>query len=181
MDIQRTLIEDCFVLQPQVFNDERGYFFERFNKRTFQAVTGFDIEFVQDNESLSQYGVIRGLHTQKGDAAQAKLVSVSQGKVLDVVVDLRKESKTYGESFSIELSDENKKQLFVPKGLLHGFAVLSETATFLYKCDAYYRKAAEIGIRYNDPQLAIDWKIPLNDRIISKKDSNLPLLKDSDL
>lgn len=181
MDIQRTLIEDCFVLQPQVFNDERGYFFERFNKRTFQAVTGFDIEFVQDNESLSQYGVIRGLHAQKGDAAQAKLVSVSQGKVLDVVVDLRKESKTYGESFSIELSDENKKQLFVPKGLLHGFAVLSETATFLYKCDAYYRKAAEIGIRYNDPQLAIDWKIPLNDRIISKKDSNLPLLKDSDL
>ncbi len=178
MEIKNTPIQDCFILTPRVFYDERGYFFERFNKKTFETITGKSVDFVQDNESFSVYGVIRGLHAQKGKSAQAKLVSVLEGKILDVVVDLRKDSKTYGKSFSIELSQENKKQLYVPKGLLHGFAVLSKKAKFLYKCDEFYDKSAEFGVRYDDPQLNIDWKIPLENHIISEKDQNLPFLKD---
>lgn len=178
MKVQSTPIRDCFVLIPKVFEDERGYFFEKFNKRVFKKLTGISVEFVQDNESLSTYGVIRGLHAQKGKAAQAKLVSVNQGKVLDVVVDIRPGSETYGKTFSIELSAENKKLLFVPKGLLHGFAVLSEKAVFVYKCDEFYNAEMEIGVKLDDPDLKIDWKIPLEDRIISDKDQHLPFLKD---
>lgn len=178
MKVQPTPIHDCFVLIPKVFEDERGYFFEKFNKRVFEKLTGLSVEFVQDNESLSTYGVIRGLHAQKADAAQAKLVSVSRGKVLDVVVDIRPGSETYGQSFSIELSEKNKKLLFVPKGLLHGFAVLSQEAVFVYKCDEFYNAKMEIGVKFDDPDLKIDWQIPLEDRIISKKDQHLPLLKD---
>lgn len=177
MKIELTPIENCFVITPQVFEDERGYFYESFNQNTFKELTGLSVQFVQDNISFSKYGVIRGLHAQKRPFAQAKLVRVTQGKVLDVVVDLRKGSPSYGTHFSITLSDENKKQLFVPKGLLHGFAVLSETAKFSYKCDAFYHKDAEYGIKYNDADLKIDWRIPENQRIVSEKDQNLPLLK----
>lgn len=177
MKIESTPIKDCFILTPKVFKDKRGYFFERYNKKKFEAFTGLSPNFVQDNVSFSQYGVIRGLHAQKGNAAQAKIVSITQGSVLDVVVDNRPQSKTYGQAFSAELSAENKKQLFVPRGLLHGFAVLSETAKFMYKCDNYYAKTAEIGVRYDDPDLDIDWKIPLKDRVISEKDSQLPFFK----
>ncbi|HLS31619.1 MAG TPA: dTDP-4-dehydrorhamnose 3,5-epimerase [Flavobacteriaceae bacterium] len=178
MQIQPTPIADCYILIPKVFQDERGYFFERYNQKVFEKLIGKPIDFVQDNESLSVYGVIRGLHAQKGKAAQAKLVSVSKGKILDVVVDNRPDSETYKEVFSIELSEENKKQIFVPKGLLHGFAVLSEEAKFIYKCDEFYDPEAEIGIRYDDPQLNIDWEIPVEKRIISEKDQHLPLFKD---
>jgi len=181
MEIKNTPIKDCFVLTPKVFYDERGYFFERFNKKIFEKLTGKKVEFVQDNESFSTYGVIRGLHAQQGKSAQAKLVSVIEGKVLDVVVDLRKNSTSYGKSFSIELSEKNKKQLYVPKGLVHGFAVLSEKAKFIYKCDEFYDKNAEFGIKYNDPDLNIDWKIPEEERIISEKDQILPFLKDLEL
>lgn len=177
MDIQSTPIENCHILYPQVFKDDRGYFFERFNQRSFEKLTGIHTTFVQDNESWSGYGVIRGMHAQKGKAAQAKLVSVSQGRILDAVFDIRPASKTYGRSFSIELSGDNKKQLFIPKGLLHGFAVLSETAQFIYKCDAFYNKASEIGVHHDDPALGIDWTLPLESRIISKKDHQLPDLK----
>src|SRR5690625_4810214 len=147
MQIQPTPIADCYILIPKVFQDERGYFFERYNQKIIEK----PIDYVQDNESLSVYGIIRGLHAQKGKAAQAKLVSVSKGKILDVVVDNRPDSETYKEVFSIELSEENKKQIFVPKGLLHGFAILSEEAKFIYKCDEFYDPEAEIGIRYDDP------------------------------
>lgn len=174
MKIETTPIDDCFVLIPSVFKDERGYFFERYNKRTLEETIGQSIDFVQDNESLSTYGVIRGLHAQKGNAVQAKLAEVSQGKVLDVVVDIRKDSKTYGQHFGIELSEENKKQLFVPRGLLHGFAVLSKTAKFIYKCDNYYNPSSEYGIRYDDPEFNIDWGIPCDKQIISSKDKILP-------
>lgn len=181
MQIQPTPIADCYVLTPKVFHDERGYFFERFNQKVFENLTGKSIDFVQDNESLSVYGVIRGLHAQKGKAAQAKLVSVSKGKILDVVVDNRPESESYKKVFSIVLSEKNKKQLFVPKGLLHGFAVLSDEAKFLYKCDEFYDHSAEIGVRFDDPQLNIDWKIPLEKRIISEKDQHLPLFHELEL
>lgn len=181
MQIQHTPIAGCFILIPKVIKDERGYFFERFNQRVFENLTGKSVNFVQDNESLSVYGVIRGLHGQKGEAAQAKLVSVSQGRILDVVVDIRPDSPTFGKTFSIELSEENKKQLFVPKGLLHGFSVLSKKAKFLYKCDAFYDQEAEIGLRYNDPKLNIDWKIPVEDQIISEKDQHLPFFEDLEL
>lgn len=181
MKIEQTPIEDCFVLHPKLFKDERGYFFERYNKKTFEKLLKRTIHFVQDNESLSTYGVVRGFHAQKGADAQAKLVEVAQGKVLDVVVDIRSSSPTYGKSFSIELSGKNKKQLFIPKGLLHGFAVLSRKAKFIYKCDEFYNKSAEIGVRHDDPEFAIDWKIPIQDRIISEKDKNLPYFKDLQL
>jgi len=179
MELEPTPIAGCFILHPTVFKDERGYFFERFNARTFKKLTGHAIDFVQDNESLSSYGVIRGLHAQAGEAAQSKIVSVSRGRVLDVVVDNRPDSKTYLQSFSIELSEANKTQLFVPRGMLHGFAVLSENAKFLYKCDNFYDKSSEIGLRYDDPTLAIDWKIPPADRVVSEKDLALPFLKTS--
>jgi len=165
------------VFEPRVFGDERGYFFESFNQQVFESA-GIIRPFVQDNQARSGYGVLRGLHFQKGDAAQAKLVRVLEGKVLDVVVDLRFGSPTYGKSYSIELSAENKLQLFVPRGFAHGYVVLSDNAEFFYKCDNFYSKADEGGLIYNDPALNIDWKIDLSDALLSDKDRILPTLSE---
>ena len=176
MTATETKLKGCFIIEPQVFKDNRGYFFESFNQDSFNELIGEAIDFVQDNESFSSKGVLRGLHFQKGDYAQAKLVRVVKGKVLDVVVDMRKESPTFSKHFSIELSEENKTQLFVPRGFAHGFIVLSETAIFSYKCDNFYNKASEQGLRYDDPSLGIDWKLPPNEFIVSDKDLVLPTL-----
>lgn len=177
----KTAIEDCFIIEPTVFKDKRGYFLETFNQRTFNKLAGFDINFIQDNESFSSKGVLRGLHYQTGDHAQAKLVRVIKGTVLDIAVDIRKGSKTFGEYVSIELSEENKKQFFVPRGFAHGFIVLSETAIFSYKCDNFYNKEAEGGIIYNDPTLNIDWQLSQEELIVSEKDTILPKLQDAKL
>jgi len=174
MPFIQTPISDLLVFEPKVFEDSRGYFFESFNLKTY-LVEGIDINFVQDNQSSSQYGVIRGLHYQMDPHAQAKLIRVLAGKILDVAVDIRKGSPTFGESFSIELSADNKKQLLVPHGFAHGFSVLSDKAEVLYKCDAFYNKESEGGILYNDPAINIDWKIPAGKEIISEKDIKLPL------
>jgi dTDP-4-dehydrorhamnose 3,5-epimerase len=168
-----TPIPGLLVFEPQVWADERGYFFEAFNAQTFKAA-GIEADFVQDNQARSTFGVLRGLHYQLDSFAQAKLVRVLEGEVLDVVVDIRPQSPTYGQSYSIRLSAENKKQLFVPKGFAHGYVVLSPTAEFFYKCDNFYSKAHEGGIHYNDPQLQIDWEIDLNEAILSEKDQVLP-------
>ncbi|MGJ3234515.1 dTDP-4-dehydrorhamnose 3,5-epimerase [Marivirga sp.] len=173
MKVEETKLKDCFILEPTVFADERGYFYESFNKITFKEKTGLDIDFVQDNQSSSKYGTLRGLHFQKGEHAQAKLVRVLKGEVLDVAVDLRPESDTYGEHISVKLNAENKKQFFVPRGFAHGFVVLSEEADFFYKCDNYYNKEAEGGIIYYDKDLNIDWIIDKKDLIVSEKDLNL--------
>lgn len=177
MTVTETKLKGCFILEPFVYKDDRGYFFESFNKVAFQKAIGKEINFVQDNQSYSPYGVIRGLHYQQGEFAQAKLVRVLSGRVLDVAVDLRKESDTYGQYAAVELSADNQKQMFIPRGFAHGFAVLSESAEFFYKCDNYYKKEAEGGIIYNDPRLNIDWKLPKNEIVISSKDALLPLLK----
>jgi dTDP-4-dehydrorhamnose 3,5-epimerase len=177
MTIEKTGIEDCLLIRDKVFRDERGYFFESFNKKRFHELSGLDLDFVQDNQSRSEYGVLRGLHFQKGEHAQAKLVRVLEGKVLDVVVDLRKGSASFGKTYSIELSGESETQLFVPRGCAHGFIVLSEFATFFYKCDNYYNKDAEGGIAYNDNELNIDWKVSAQSIILSGKDKMLPTLK----
>jgi len=176
MTATETKLKGCFIIEPKVFKDPRGYFFESFNQNKFNELIGKTIDFVQDNESFSSKGVLRGLHFQTGAYAQAKLVRVIKGRVLDVVVDMRKESPTFSEHFSIELSEENKRQLFVPKGFAHGFIVLSETAIFSYKCDNFYDKASEQGLRYDDPSLGIDWKLPANEFIVSEKDLVLPTL-----
>lgn len=173
MPFVKTDIEDLFIFEPQVWNDERGYFYESFNENTFKAA-GIDSQFVQDNQAKSTFGVLRGLHYQTGAHAQAKLVRVISGEVLDVVVDLRPDSKTYGRSFSIILSAENKKQLFVPRGFAHGYVVLSESAEFFYKCDNFYKKEAEGGLIYNDDQLGIDWQLASEDIILSEKDKVQP-------
>lgn len=177
MTTEKTIIEDCYIIRPMVFEDKRGFFMESFNAEKFKKNTGIDTLFVQDNQSYSTYGVIRGLHAQSGKHAQAKLVSALKGRVLDVVVDARKESPSYGNTFQIELSFENKKQLFIPKGCLHGFVVLSELAHFYYKCDQFYNKESEIGVIYNDPALNIDWQVPEEKRIVSEKDLELPLFE----
>ena len=174
MKLTKTFIEGLLILEPVVFKDERGYFVESYNKNTFEKVTGMKIDFVQDNESKSTYGTVRGLHYQTGDYAQAKLVRVITGKVLDVAVDIRENSPTYGKHFSLILSEENKKQLFIPRGFAHGFAVLSDEAIFSYKCDNFYSKEHEGGIIYNDPLLNIDWQIKDEDMILSAKDKSLP-------
>jgi len=176
-----TKLKGCFIIEPRVFNDERGYFYESFNSRVFNEITGVNTLFVQDNESYSTKGVLRGLHFQVGDHAQAKLVRVVKGKVLDVAVDIRKSSNTYGQYVALELSEGNKKQLFVPRGLAHGFVVLSEMAIFSYKCDNLYNKESERGIIYNDETLNIDWKLPDNELIISEKDLLLPKFKNIEL
>ena len=176
-----TKLKGCFVIEPTVFKDPRGYFFESFNQNKFSELIGQEIKFVQDNESFSSKGVLRGLHFQTGDYAQSKLVRVIQGRVLDVVVDMRKESSTFSMHFSIELSEDNKRQLFVPRGFAHGFIVLSETAIFSYKCDNFYDKTSEQGLRYDDPTLGIDWKLPSNEFIVSEKDLVLPTLSNIDL
>ena len=173
MNVETTFIQDLVVLTPDVFEDSRGYFFEGYNKNKLSAL-GIDIEFVQDNQSFSQRGTLRGLHYQNPPYAQTKLVRVLQGEIMDVAVDLRKDSPTYGQHFAIRLSAENKKQLLVPQGFAHGFSVLSETAVVLYKCDQFYNKASEGGIRFDDPTLAIDWGMDLKEAIVSDKDGVLP-------
>jgi len=174
MPFIQTPLRDLLIFEPKVFEDSRGYFFESFNLQTFRA-EGIDINFVQDNQSSSQFGVIRGLHYQMDPYAQVKLIRVLRGKILDVAVDIRKGSPTYGKSFCIELSAENKKKLFIPKGFAHGFSVLSEHAEVFYKCDSFYNKESEGGILYNDPELNIDWKIPVGKEIVSEKDIKLPV------
>ena len=178
MKIEETPLQDCYIIHDTVFKDGRGYFFESFNANKFKSLTGATEHFVQDNQSASVYGVLRGLHMQTGDSAQAKLVRVLEGSVLDVAVDLRKYSSTFGSSFSIELTAENHKQLYIPRGFAHGFVVLSDKAVFFYKCDNFYNKAAEGGLMYNDPQLNIDWQLPESELILSEKDLANPLLKD---
>ncbi|MFK5878257.1 MAG: dTDP-4-dehydrorhamnose 3,5-epimerase [Flavobacteriaceae bacterium] len=178
MKATATKLKGCFIIEPTIFGDERGYFFESFNKQKFNELIGIEIEFVQDNESYSTKGVLRGLHFQRGVDAQAKLIRVSYGAVLDVVVDIRKGSPTFGQHVAIELSGENKKQFFIPRGFAHGFIVLSNTVTFLYKCDNLYNKESEGGIIYNDPTLNIDWKLPTSEFLISQKDTVLPTLAD---
>ena len=174
MPFIQTHIHSLLVFEPKIIEDSRGYFFESFNLQTFRA-EGIGINFVQDNQSSSQYGVIRGLHYQLDPYAQVKLIRVLAGKILDVAVDIRKDSPTFGKSFSIELSAENKKQLFIPSGFAHGFSVLSGQAEVFYKCDSFYNKESEAGILYNDPSLNIDWRIPAGKEIISEKDKGLPL------
>ncbi len=177
MKAEATILEGCFIIHDTIFKDERGYFLESFNQKKFNEFAGFKIEFVQDNQSCSGKGVLRGLHFQKGEAAQAKLVRVIKGNVLDVAVDIRKNSSTFGKHFSIELSAESATQLFIPRGFAHGFIVLSDVAEFFYKCDNYYSKEAESGILFNDPELNIDWKLPVDEIILSEKDQHNPLLK----
>lgn len=179
MKATETALQGCFVIEPTVFEDARGYFFESFNQAKFEELTGLSINFVQDNQSGSEKGVLRGIHYQKGEFAQAKLVRVLKGKVLDVAVDLRKDSPTFGQHFSIILSEENKKQLFVPRGFGHGFAVLSDTAEFSYKCDNLYNKDSEGGIIYNDPTLAIDWMLAKDAVLLSEKDAELPTFENA--
>lgn len=174
MTVQETKLKGCYILTPLVFTDSRGYFFESFNQEKFEQLTGASGHFVQDNQSFSSYGTVRGLHFQKGDAAQAKLVRALEGTVLDVAVDLRPESETYLQWIAVELSAENHQQLYIPRGFAHGFSVLTPTAVFAYKCDNFYNKDAEGGIRYDDPQLNIDWRLPEDRMILSDKDLQLP-------
>ena len=181
MKATETNLKDCFILEPRIFEDKRGYFYESYNKNTFENATGIECDFVQDNESYSSKGVLRGLHFQRGEHAQAKLVRVLSGTVLDVAVDIRPDSGTFGHYTAVELSAENKKQLFVPRGFPHGFVVLSSTAVFAYKCDNFYSKESEGGIIYNDPRLNIDWKLPQDQLIVSEKDSSLPTLEKAEL
>lgn len=181
MIFKETKLKGCFILEPNVFSDERGYFYESFNSSRFNAGIGQDVDFVQDNQSFSEFGVIRAIHFQAGEHAQAKLVRVISGKVLDVAVDLRKSSPTYGEHVAIELSGENKRQLFIPRGFGHGFSVLSDTAEFFYKCDNYYKKDAEGGIIYKDQTLNIDWKVQSENIKVSDKDLILPSLNSARL
>jgi dTDP-4-dehydrorhamnose 3,5-epimerase len=169
-----TDLPGLLIYEPKVLLDDRGYFFESYNERVFQQ-QGLSMHFVQDNQSFSSYGVIRGLHYQLEPYAQTKLIRVLQGKIMDLAVDLRKGSPTYGKHLGIELSAENKKQLFIPKGFAHGFSVLSATAEVSYKCDSFYSKESEAGILYNDPALKIDWRIPAGDAIVSSKDRELPV------
>ena len=169
-----TKLAGCFIVEPQIYADERGYFFESYNQKAFEEQSGLKINFVQDNQSYSSKGVVRALHYQLGEYAQAKLVRVLNGTVLDVAVDLRKGSDTFGEHVAVELSAENKKQLFIPRGFAHGFVTLSKTAEFFYKCDNFYNKASEGGIVYNDPTLKIDWILAENQLLVSQKDAALP-------
>ena len=179
MNVIQTQLKDCFIIEPRVFKDERGYFFESFNEKTFSEKTGLNVHFVQDNQSFSSKGVLRGLHYQIGEFAQAKLVQVLQGEVLDVAVDIRPNSETYGKYVSVLLTAENKKQMFVPRGFAHGFLVLSPTALFSYKCDNFYNKESEGGVAFDDPMIGIDWNFPKEQLIISEKDQNNPILQNS--
>lgn len=176
MNLEKTFIEDLVILTPTVFEDERGYFMESYNANKLNDL-GVEIKFVQDNQSFSQKNTLRGLHYQNPPYAQTKLVRVLEGEIIDVAVDLRKNSKTYGKSFAIKLTADNKKQLLVPQGFAHGFSVLSETAVVMYKCDQYYNKESEGGIRFDDTTLNIDWGIDLKNAIVSQKDLILPDFK----
>lgn len=173
MPFQQTPLPGLIVFEPKVFEDDRGYFFEAYSQRVFEQA-GVNHQFVQDNQSHSKYGVVRGLHYQMNPHGQTKLIRVLDGAIMDAVVDIRTGSPTYGHTFTIELSSQNKKQLLVPVGFAHGFAVLSKTATVLYKCDAFYNKESEGGILYNDPALKIDWGIPEGDAVLLEKDLTLP-------
>ena len=177
MNFIKTAIEGVFIIEPSVYPDSRGYFFESYNEKVFTD-NGISNRFVQDNQSKSCYGVVRGLHCQLGEHSQAKLVRVLSGKVLDVAVDIRKGSPTFGKHVAVELSDENKRQLFIPRHFLHGFSVLSEEAVFAYKVDNFYCKESEFGIAYNDPDIGVDWKIPEDRIITSEKDRLANRLKD---
>lgn len=174
MKVEETKLKDCFIIHDTVFNDDRGYFFESFNKQRFAALTGIAPDFVQDNQSKSTRGVLRGIHFQQGEHVQAKLVRVIEGSVLDVAVDLRKTSPTFGQYVAVELSAENHVQLFVPRGFGHAFVVLSLEATFFYKCDNLYNKASEGGIIYNDDTIGINWQIDAAEVLLSEKDAALP-------
>ncbi|UNY99704.1 dTDP-4-dehydrorhamnose 3,5-epimerase [Zhouia spongiae] len=181
MKVTETKLKGCYIIEPRVYHDHRGCFFESFNQQEFEAAIGEKVDFVQDNQSCSYKGVVRALHYQVGAYAQAKLVRVLRGRVLDVAVDLRKDSPTFGDYIAVELSDENKKQVFIPKGFAHGFITLSETAEFFYKCDSFYQKEAEGGVVYNDPDINIDWMLPKDEIILSDRDASLPKLKDARL
>lgn len=177
MNVIKTDIDGLVIIEPRVFGDSRGYFFESFSERDFKREVA-DVDFVQDNESKSSYGVVRGLHFQKPPYAQAKLVRVVKGKVLDVAVDLRKDSPTFGQYAAMELSEENHRQMFIPRGFAHGFSVLSDEVIFQYKCDNYYAPQSEGAIAWDDPDLGIDWKVPADKTILSDKDTKHPRLKD---
>lgn len=179
MNVLKTAIEGVFILEPRLFKDARGYFFESFNQREFDEKVGRTV-FVQDNESKSSYGVVRGLHIQKPPYTQSKLVRVVKGAVLDVAVDVRKGSPTFGQHVSVELTEDNHRQFFIPKGFLHGFSVLSEEVVFQYKCDDFYAPASEGAVAWDDPDLGIDWRIPADKMILSEKDKHHPRLKDVD-
>jgi len=177
VEVTKTSIDGLLVLRPRVFRDQRGYFFESFSQREFDEKVA-PIRFVQDNESMSQRGVVRGLHYQRAPYTQTKLVRCVRGAVLDVAVDIRQGSPTYGQHVAVELTEENQLQFFIPKGFAHGFAVLSETAVFEYKCDEFYHPESEAGVSIMDPSLGIDWRTPLAEAILSEKDTRLPLLRD---
>ena len=179
MEVIKTKIDGLLILEPRIFEDSRGYFFESFSQKDFNQQVG-PVVFVQDNESKSSYGVMRGLHFQRPPFTQSKLVRCVKGSVLDVAVDIRKDSPTYGQHVAVELTEENHRQIFIPKGFAHGFAVLSETAVFQYKCDEFYHPESEGGISILDEALNIDWRIPTDKAILSDKDTKHPLLKDFD-
>ena len=181
MNFIATKLEGCFIIEPKIILDERGYFMESFNENTFQKGVNQQVHFVQDNQSFSSKGVLRGLHYQTGEHAQAKLVRVLQGEVLDVAVDIRPNSPTFGQYEAVVLSGENQRQFFVPRGFAHGFSVLSETATVQYKCDNFYRPASERGILATDPAIGIDWKIDIGEAIISEKDLKHPYLRNAEI
>ena len=181
MQIEETKLKGCFIIEPKIFGDDRGYFFESYKQDVFEKAIGYKVNFIQDNQSLSSYGVLRGLHFQKGESAQAKLVRVLKGRVLDVAVDIRLDSPTYGQHVALELSAENKKQFFVPRGFAHGFIVLSETAEFFYKVDNIYSPNHEGGILFNDKDLDIDWKVPLDSIQLSDKDKVLSTINELNL
>lgn len=178
MKIIQTSLPGVLIIEPDVYGDDRGYFYESFNEKRFQEQAGINTNFIQDNESKSKYGVVRGLHFQKGEFAQAKLVHVAKGRILDVAVDIRKDSPTFGQYVATELSDSNHRQLYIPRGYAHGFSVLSDEAVFQYKCDNYYEPKAEGGVLWNDPQIGIDWQLPNDVITLSDKDKKHPLLKD---
>jgi len=178
MKVTETKLQGCFILEPAKYGDSRGYFMESFNEKTFNDLTGTNTHFVQDNQSYSTRGVLRGLHAQSGDHAQAKLVRVLEGEVIDIAVDVRAGSSTFGQHVAVRLSAENNLQLFVPRGFLHGFVVLSETATFFYKCDNFYNKESECGVHPLDKDLAVDWQIPLEEMLLSDKDKAAPSFKE---
>lgn len=180
MKIKETPLKDCYIIEPTLFEDDRGYFYEKFNEKKFEELTGMNGHFVQDNISKSSYGVLRGLHLQKGEHAQAKLVSCLEGKVLDIAVDLREGSPSFGKWFGVELTAENKVQFYIPRGFAHGFAVLSETAVFAYKCDNFYNKESEGGVIWNDIDLQIDWKLPADAVILSEKDKIQKTFREKD-
>lgn len=181
MNYIKTSIEGVWIIEPKVFNDQRGYFFEAWKQTDFDEHIGRHVEFIQDNESKSSYGVLRGLHYQKGEWSQAKLVRVIKGRVLDVAVDIRKSSPTFGQHVAVELSDENKRQFFIPRGFAHGFLVLSDEAIFTYKVDNVYAPQAEAGIRWNDETIAVEWPIDPKDVVTSEKDLNAASLKDAEV